>query len=102
MAMRKDCDVRIQLPNSCDYSIGSEPNLFGRFPARTGMSPDCPSRNLLPDLFRRDSFIIVVITLHQISTEFDAGVQAGETSGLERSLQRAAQDFAQGHSVKDR
>ena len=102
MAMRKDCDVGLQLSNSCDYSIGSEPNLFGGFPARTGMSPDRPSRNLLLDLFRRDSFVIAVIPLHQVGTEFDPSAQAGETSGLERSLQRAAQDFSQGHSVKDR
>jgi len=102
MAMRKDCDVGLQLSNSCDYSIGSEPNLFGGFPARTGMSPDRPSRNLLLDLFRRDSFVIAVIPFHQVGTEFDPSAQAGETSGLERSLQRAAQDFSQGHSVKDR
>ena len=102
MAVRKDCNVRIQLPNPCDYSIGSESKLFGDFPVRTGMSPDCPSRNLLLDLFRRDSFVIAVVPLHQIGTEFDPSAQAGKTSGLERSLQRAAQDFSQGHSVKDR
>src|SRR6516165_9198725 len=102
MAMRKDCDVRIQLPNSCDYSVGPEPNLFGGFPARTRMSPDRPSRNLLLDLFRRDSFVITVVPLHQIGTGFDPGAQACEASSLECSLQRAAQDFSQGHSVKDR
>ena len=96
MAVRKECDISVQLTQPGDEPINAIGNLFGHLTPRTTVPMNIPVWPLIVDIRRTLSFVITIVPFDKISFHFRNFIQTDQLTGLQCSLERTGQDICKG------